>query len=150
MHFRLFKSHPKMWVKYKSGSFKSIANWSPTNKPLWKANSFCKCMILLSFQNLVLFSFAISILKCFILVIELYRVFFFNWSAQISVLKRKTLFNQRGSFVHRGFHGTESLIGWPTFFILVLKIGRTSKKKHHLCLYLEIEKNINWSRSQPN
>ena len=25
---------------------------------------------------------------------------FFNWSTQISVLKRKTLFNQQGSFVH--------------------------------------------------
>ena len=54
---------------------------------------------------------------------------FFNCSAQISVLKRKTLFNQRGSFVHREFHGTEFLIGCPSFFILVLKIGRNSKKK---------------------
>ena len=36
---------------------------------------------------------------------------FFNWSAQISVLKRKTLFNQRGSLVHRELHGTDSLIG---------------------------------------
>ena len=51
---------------------------------------------------------------------------FFNCSAQISVLKRKTLFNQRGSFVHREFHGTEFLIGCPSFFILVLKIGRNS------------------------
>ena len=51
---------------------------------------------------------------------------FFNWAAQISVLKRKTLFNQWGSFVHWEFHGTESLIGCPSFFILVLKIGRTS------------------------
>ena len=41
---------------------------------------------------------------------------FFNCSAQIPVLKRKTLFNQRGSFVHREFHGTESLIGCPSFF----------------------------------
>ena len=55
---------------------------------------------------------------------------FFNWSAQISVLKRKTLFDQRGSFVHRKFHGTESLIGCSSFFILVLKIGRNSWKKH--------------------
>ena len=55
---------------------------------------------------------------------------FFYWSAQISVLKRKTLFNQWGSFVHREFHGTESLIGCPSFFILVLKIGRTSQKNH--------------------
>ena len=31
----------------------------------------------------------------------IYRVVFCNCSAQISVLKRKTLFNQRGSFVHR-------------------------------------------------
>ena len=51
---------------------------------------------------------------------------FFNCSAQISVLKRKTLFNQRGSFVHWDFQGTESLIGCPSFFILVLKIGRNS------------------------
>ena len=51
---------------------------------------------------------------------------FFNCSAQISVLKRKTLFNQRGSFVHQEYHGRESLIGCPTFFILVLKIGRNS------------------------
>ena len=55
---------------------------------------------------------------------------FFNWSAQISLLKRKTLFNLQGSFVHQEFHGTESLIGCPLFFILVLKIGRTSKKNH--------------------
>ena len=51
---------------------------------------------------------------------------FFNCSAQISVLNRKMLVNQRGSFVHREFHGTESLIGCPSFFILVLKIGRNS------------------------
>ena len=55
----------------------------------------------------------------------LYRVVF-NCSAQISVLKRKMLFNQRGSFVYREFHGTESFIGCPSFFILVLKIGRNS------------------------
>ena len=48
---------------------------------------------------------------------------FFYRPAQISVLKRKTLFNQRGPFVHREFNGTESLIGCPSFFILVLKIG---------------------------
>ena len=29
---------------------------------------------------------------------------FFNYFAQISVLKRKTLFNQRGSFLHWEFH----------------------------------------------
>ena len=51
---------------------------------------------------------------------------FFYCSAQISVLKRKTLFNQQESFVHREFHGTESLIGCPSFFILVLKIGRNN------------------------
>ena len=38
---------------------------------------------------------------------------FFDWSAQFSVPKRKTLFNQRGSFVHREFHGIEPLIGCP-------------------------------------
>ena len=51
---------------------------------------------------------------------------FFNCSAQFSVLKRKMLFNQRGSFVYREFHGTESFIDCPSFFILVLKIGRNS------------------------
>ena len=51
---------------------------------------------------------------------------FFNCPAQISVLKRKMLFNQRGSFLHREFHGTESLIGCPSFFILVLQIWRNS------------------------
>ena len=51
---------------------------------------------------------------------------FFNCSTQISVLKRKTLFSQQGSFLHPEFHGTESLIGCPSFFILVLKIGRDS------------------------
>ena len=54
---------------------------------------------------------------------------FFNCSAQISVLKRKRLFNQRGSFVHREFHGTESLIGCRSFFFLVLKIGEEQLKK---------------------
>ena len=56
----------------------------------------------------------------------IYRVVFCNCSAQISVLKRKTLFNQRGSILHREFHGTKSLIGCPSFFILVLKNGRNS------------------------
>ena len=51
---------------------------------------------------------------------------FFNCSAPISILKRKTLFDQRGCFVHQEFHGTEYLIGCPAFFILVLKIGRNS------------------------
>ena len=40
----------------------------------------------------------------------------FNCSAQISVLKRKTLVNQRGSFVHREFHGTEYLVGCLSLF----------------------------------
>ena len=55
---------------------------------------------------------------------------FFNCSDQISVLKRKTSFNQRGCFVHLEFHGREFLIGCPSFFILVLKIGRNSSNKH--------------------
>ena len=63
---------------------------------------------------------------------RLYRVLFFNCSAQISVLKRKKLFNQRGSFVHWEFHGTESLIGCPSFFILALKIGRNSCSRSKL------------------
>ena len=50
--------------------------------------------------------------------------------AQISVLKRKTLFNQRESVGQNEFHVTESMIGCPLFFILVLKIGRNSLKNH--------------------
>ena len=46
--------------------------------------------------------------------------------AFLTVLKRKTLFNQHGSFVHQEFHRTESLIGCRSFFISVLKIGRNS------------------------
>ena len=44
----------------------------------------------------------------------------------------KLMVNKRMShtFVHREFHETESLIGCPSFFILVLKIGRTSQKNH--------------------
>ena len=65
---------------------------------------------------------------------SIYTGWFFNCSAQISALKRKMLFNQRGSFVHQEFHGTESLIGYPSFFILILKIGRNSKKSTlYLC-----------------
>ena len=62
----------------------------------------------------------------FFLLNKQYIGCFFNCSAQISVLKRKTLFNQRGSFVHREFHGTESPIGCQSLFILVLKIGGNS------------------------
>ena len=72
---------------------------------------------------------------------------FFNWSARISVLKRKTLFNQQGSFVHREFHGTESLIGCRSFFFLVLKIGEEQLRKApcifdenriHVSIYLHL------------
>ena len=59
-------------------------------------------------------------------VIEQLQSGFYNCSGQTSVVERKTLCNQRGSFVHQEFHGTESLIGCPSFFILVLKIGRNS------------------------
>ena len=51
------------------------------------------------------------------------------------MLKRKTLFNQRGSFVHQEFHGTKSLIGCLSLFVLVLKIGRNVKKKHPVCVF---------------
>ena len=54
---------------------------------------------------------------------------FLTCSAQSSELKRKTLLNQGGSFVHREFHGTESLIGCHSFFFLVLKIGEEQLKK---------------------
>ena len=70
----------------------------------------------------------VNLKECLLYVgncVSLCKVVFFNCSAQISVLKRKT-FNQQGSFVHPEFHGTESLIGWPSFFILELKIGRNS------------------------
>ena len=52
----------------------------------------------------------------YILSLLLHTGCVFNCSAPISVLKRKTLFNQRGSLVHRKFHGTEPLIGCPSFF----------------------------------
>ena len=70
-------------------------------------------------------SFLPSSLNCIFFFLHVQGAFF-NCSAQISVLKRKTLFNQRGSFVHREFHGTEPLIGCPSFFILVLKNARNS------------------------
>ena len=60
----------------------------------------------------------------------------------MSVLKSKTLFNQRGSFVHREFHGTESMIVYPSFFILVLKkLGGTVKKT--LCIIV-VRKIMMW------
>ena len=62
----------------------------------------------------------VIIIYCFIFSREYNYTYlqgaFLNCSAQISVLKRKTSFNQRGSFVHREFHGTEFLIGCPLFF----------------------------------
>ena len=70
-------------------------------------------------------SFLPSSLNCIFFFLHVQGAFF-NCSAQISVLKRKTMFNQQGSFVHREFHGTESLLGRPLFFIWVLKIGRNS------------------------
>ena len=45
---------------------------------------------------------------------------FFKCSAQFSVLKRKSLLNQRGSFVHREFHGRESLIGCPSSYLIIV------------------------------
>ena len=74
---------------------------------------------------------------------------FFNCSAQISVLKRKTLFNQRGSFVHQEYHGRESLIGCPTFSILVLKIGRNSSKKHPVDMHVSISINKVGDNNRP-
>ena len=46
------------------------------------------------------------------------------------MLKRKTLFNQRGSFAHREFHGTESLIGCPSFFIFGTENWEEQLKKN--------------------
>ena len=62
--------------------------------------------------------------------LRLYAGLFVNCSAQISVLKRKTLFNQRGSFVHQEFHGTETLIGCPSFFHFGTENWADQSKNH--------------------
>ena len=51
---------------------------------------------------------------------------FFNWSARFSVPKWKNLLCQRGAFLHWKFREKLVLVGCNLFFILVLKIGRTS------------------------
>ena len=51
---------------------------------------------------------------------------FFNWSAQFSVPKWKNLLSQRGPFLHWKFREKLVLVGCNLFFILVLKIRRTS------------------------
>ena len=57
---------------------------------------------------------------------------FFNCSAPISVLKRNTLFNQREPSLFQQFHGTKPLIGCPSFFIFLLKIGRNTLPKENM------------------
>ena len=44
------------------------------------------------------------------------------------MLKRKTLFDEWGSFVHREFHGTESLIGCHHFSLWYWKLWGTVTK----------------------
>ena len=51
---------------------------------------------------------------------------FFNWSARFSVPKWKKLLSQWGAFLHWKFREKLVLVGCNLFFILVLKIGRTS------------------------
>ena len=51
---------------------------------------------------------------------------FFNWSARFSVPKWINLLSQRGAFLHWRFREKLILVGFSLFFILVLKIGRTS------------------------
>ena len=54
---------------------------------------------------------------------------YFYGSAQIAkMLKRKTLFNEWGSFVHREFHGTESLIGCHHYSLWYWKLWGTVTK----------------------
>ena len=54
-----------------------------------------------------------------------YRVFF-KWSARFSVPKWKTSCSQPGLIFREIFNLIKLLVGWASFFILVLKIGRTS------------------------
>ena len=51
---------------------------------------------------------------------------FFNWSAWFSVPKWKTSCSQPGLVFHEIFNVKKLLVGWASFFILVLKIRRTS------------------------
>ena len=50
----------------------------------------------------------------------------FNWSARFSVSKWKNLLSQRGAFLYWKFREKLVLVGCNLFFILVLKVGRTS------------------------
>ena len=58
--------------------------------------------------------------------VSTYRVFFFNWSARFSVPKWKKLAQPMRSFFTFEFFLKVSLVGCNLFFILVLKIERTS------------------------
>ena len=58
--------------------------------------------------------------------VYIYRVVFFNWSAWFSVPKWKNLLSQGGAFLNWKFRKKLVLFGCNLFFILVLKIGRTS------------------------
>ena len=76
-------------------------------------------------QNIVLSSGALVTAFC-MYNCGWYRVFFFKLFRPNFSAKKKTSFNQQESFLHWEFHGTESLIGCPSFFMLALKIGRNS------------------------
>ena len=58
--------------------------------------------------------------------IEYLQGVFFNWSARFSVPKWKNLLSRRGAFLHWKFREKLVLVGCNLFFIVVLKIGRTS------------------------
>ena len=51
---------------------------------------------------------------------------FFNWSAQFSVPKWKTMDSQSEILFHEILNVQKILIGWTKFFFLALKFGRTS------------------------
>ena len=61
---------------------------------------------------------------------QIYRVLFFNCSSQFSVPKWKTSCSQPGLLFQEIFNVKKLFIGWACCFILVLKMGRKSKKKH--------------------
>ena len=55
-----------------------------------------------------------------------YRVVFFNWSALFSVPKWKTSCSQPKVLFQEIINVNKLLVGWASFFILVLKMGRAS------------------------
>ena len=68
----------------------------------------------------------LSVERCLWTVIKDIQGGFFNWSARFSVPKWKTSCSQPGLVFHEIFNVKKLLVGWASFFILVLKIGQTS------------------------